>query len=67
MQHNNFGICSQQTYSAVGEGLARVKAHFINQIKLGSSQVLETPYAEIASYDSLSSNYPHYNGFFDDL
>ena len=67
MTHNNFGICNQQVYSAVGVGLARVKAHFINQINVGNSQVLETPFAEIAAYDSLYSNYPNYQGFFDDL
>jgi hypothetical protein len=67
MLHNNFGICSQQVYAAVGEGLARVKAHFVNQIAIGSSQVLESPYAEIASYDSLVQKSPNYEGFFDDL
>lgn len=28
--HNNFGICNQQKYSGIAEGLGRVKAIFTN-------------------------------------
>jgi hypothetical protein len=36
-------------------------------VQAGQSQVLETPYAEIASYDSLVTKSPNHRGFFDDL
>ena len=65
--YNNFGICSQQRYIAIGEGLARVKAHFVNSIGAGSTQIIETSFAEIASYDSLVIKQPNYVNFFADL
>ena len=51
----------------IGEGLARVKAHFVNSLGVGQTQILETPYAEIASFDSLVTKLPNYVNFFDDL
>jgi hypothetical protein len=65
--HNNFGICSQMRYQAVSQGLARVKAHFVNKLSQGSSQILETSFAEIAVYDSLIQKSPSFANFFSDL
>jgi hypothetical protein len=57
--HNNFGICNQQRYLPYSEGLARVKAQI-----LSPGHVLETQFAEIAVFDSLTTRSPHYHDFF---
>jgi hypothetical protein len=54
-------------YQAVSQGLARVKAHFVNKLSQGSSQILETSFAEIAVYDSLIQKSPSFANFFSDL
>jgi hypothetical protein len=67
IMHNNFGICNQQKYIATNEGLARIKALFTNQLSASNTQMIETPFAEVAAYETLVTRSPSYLNFFSDL
>jgi hypothetical protein len=54
---------------AVGDGLARARAYFINYDQANSQNYknLESDFAEIAAYDKLTTIEPTFNKFFSDL
>lgn len=65
--HNNFGVCSQQRVTAIGEGLARARSFFTNQESMTTSKLIESNYAEIAAYDKLQTIKPNHKDFVLDL
>jgi hypothetical protein len=68
MHYNNFGICSQRSIHGVSEGLVRVKANVeLFDAATQTPTVLESEFAEVVVYNSLSHLDPSYLPYFTDL
>ena len=65
--HNNFGVCQQIKVKGLIEGLGRVRAFFGSHYSATQSRLIESNYAEVASYYKLQTMQPSYNIFFSDL
>lgn len=51
----------------ISEGLGRVKAYFSNYVSVTKQRMIESNYAEIASYFKLRTLQPSYDNYFADL
>jgi hypothetical protein len=53
LMHNNFGVCQQIKVKGLIEGLGRVRAFFGSHYSATQSRLIESNYAEVASYYKL--------------
>lgn len=53
LTHNNFGVCQQIKVKGLVEGLGRVRAFYGSYYSTTQSRLIESNYAEVASYYKL--------------